>query len=267
MPAVTVEGTTTNYVDIGSSADGRPVLLLHAFPFHSGMWQPQLDALSGRHRIIAPDLKGFGASDAPEDVASYSMANYADEVAALLSTLELDQVVVVGLSMGGYVAFSLLERHRSCVAGLVLADTRAGRDSEQVLQRRTEQQRRVREEGTVAVIDTLLDALLCEHTREHRPEVVLEARRLMDNPPAGFLGALEAMKTRPDATSRLGSIDVPTLVLVGDHDQLSPPEEARAMHEQIPGSRFTVLPNAGHLTNLEVPDAFNQALGDFLEEL
>ncbi len=265
MPTVTVEGTTMNYVNAGAA--GTPVLLLHAFPFHSGMWQPQLDALSGRHRMIAADLKGFGASDAPEDVASYSMANYADEVAGLMATLELDQAVVVGLSMGGYVAFSLLDRHPSLVAALVLADTRAGRDSEQVLERRTEQQRRVREDGTVAVIDALLDALLSEHTREHRPEVVVEARRLMDNPPAGFVGALEAMKTRPDATSRLGAIDVPTLVLVGDHDQLSPPEEARAMHEQIPDCRFTVLPNAGHLTNLEVPDAFNQALGDLLDEL
>ncbi|MDP8976234.1 MAG: alpha/beta hydrolase [Actinomycetota bacterium] len=269
MPTVTVAGSTINYVDANSGADaeGPAVILLHAFPLHSGMWQPQLDALSSRHRVIAPDLKGFGASDAPEDVSSYSMANYADEVASLLSALELDRAVVVGLSMGGYVAFSLLDRHRELVAGLVLADTRAGRDSEQVLERRIEQQRKVREEGTVAVIDTLLDALLSEHTREHRPQVVVEARRLMDNPTAGFVGALEAMKTRPDATSRLGNIDVPTLVLVGDHDQLSTPEEARAMHEQIPGSRFTVLPNAGHLTNLEVPDAFNHALGDFLDEL
>jgi len=267
MPTVTVEGTTVSYVDVHAGADGPPVLLLHAFPLHSGMWQPQLDAVSGRHRVIAPDLKGFGSSDAPEDESAYSMASYADEVAALLGTLEIDQVVVVGLSMGGYVAFSLLDRHPALVAALVLADTRAERDSEQVLERRTQQQQQVREEGTVAVIDTLLDTLLSEHTRELRPQVVVEARRLMDNPPAGFVGALEAMKSRPDATGRLGAIDVPTLVLVGDHDKPSPPEVARALHEQIPGSRFAVLANAGHLTNLEVPDAFNQALSDFLGDL
>jgi len=133
--------------------------------------------------------------------------------------------------------------------------------------KRTEQQQQVREQGTMAVIDTLLDTLLSEHTQELRPEVVVEARRLMDNPAAGFVGALEAMKSRPDATPWLGTIDVPTLVLVGDHDKPSPPEVARAMHEQIPGSGFTLLPNAGHLTNLEVPDVFNQALGDFLEGL
>ncbi|MDQ3575577.1 MAG: alpha/beta hydrolase [Actinomycetota bacterium] len=267
MPTVTVEGTTMNYVDVHAGTDGPPVVLLHAFPLHSGMWQAQLDSLAGRRRAIAPDLKGFGSSDAPDDESAYSMASYADEVAALLGTLDVDDVVVVGLSMGGYVAFSLLERHPALVRALVLADTRAGRDSEEVLQRRSEQQQQVREQGTVAVIDTLLDTLLSGHTQELRPEVVVEARRLMDNPSAGFVGALEAMKSRPDATGRLGTIEVPTLVLVGDHDQPSPPEVARAMHEQIPGSRFTVLPNSGHLTNLEVPDAFNQALGDFLSEL
>ncbi len=267
MPTVTVEGTTMSYVDVHAGADGPPLLLLHAFPLHSGMWQPQVDALSGRHRVIAPDLKGFGASHAPDDESAYSMANYADEVAALLAALGIDDVVVVGLSMGGYVAFSLLDRHRTLVLALVLADTRAGRDAEQVLRRRSEQQQQVREQGTVAVIDTLLDTLLSEHTQEHRPEVVVEARRLMDNPPAGFVGALGAMKSRPDATNRLGAIDVPTLVLVGDHDRPSPPEVARAMHEQIPGSRFALLANAGHLTNLEVPDAFNRALGEFLDQM
>lgn len=126
MPTAGIAGMTMNYVDAGAGGGGPPVLLLHAFPLHSGMWQPQLDALRGRHRLIVPDLKGFGASDAPDDESAYSMANYADEVAALLAALEVEEVVVVGLSMGGYVAFSLLDRHRPLVTALVLADTRAG---------------------------------------------------------------------------------------------------------------------------------------------
>ena len=266
MPTVNVDGTTMHYVDTGAVVDAPTVVLLHAFPLHSGMWSPQVDALAPRFRVIAPELKGFGSSDAPEEPSSYSVAGWADDVAAMLAALGLGSVVVVGLSMGGYVAFSLLERHRGLVSALVLADTRAEPDSEQVLQRRTDQQRRVREEGTMAVIDALLETLLSEHSREHRPEVVVEARRLMDNPPAGFSGALEAMKSRPDSTARLDAIDVPTLVMVGAHDQPSPPEVAQAMHERIPGSRLAVLPNAGHLSNLEVPDAFNQALVGFLEE-
>lgn len=265
MPTVSADGTTMHYVDVGSR--GTPVLLLHAFPLHSGMWRPQLDALATDRRVVAPDLKGFGASDAPADPSAYSMAGYADDVAGLLSGLELDRVVVVGLSMGGYVAFSLLARHRPLVAGLVLADTRAGRDSDQVLERRSQQQRQVAEEGTAPVIDSLLETLLAEPTRERRPEVVAEVRRLMDNPPAGFVGGLEAMKRRPDATDALGAIDVPTLVVVGEHDKPSPPHVARAMHDQIAGSRYTVVPDAAHLTNLEASEAFNQALGDFLSEV
>ncbi len=266
MPSATVGGTTMNYLDVG--AGGPAVVLLHAFPFHSGMWEPQVEALADRHRVVVPDLKGFGGSDAPEDVSAYSMASYADEVAGLLGTLELEQVAVVGLSMGGYVAFSLLSRHRPLVSALVLADTRADPDSEQVLERRTNQQRTVREEGTAPVIEALLDTLLAEPTRRHRPEVVDRARRLMkDNPPAGFVGALEAMKSRPDASPQLGSIDVPTLVVVGEDDKPSPPEVAESMHEAIRGSRLAVLPEAGHLTNLEVPGPFNQAVGGFLDEL
>ena len=265
MPSATVAGTTLHYVDVG--AGGPPVLLLHAFPFHSGMWEAQVEALADRYRVVVPDLKGFGASDAPDDVSAYSMASYADEVAGLLATLELEQVAVVGLSMGGYVSFSLLSRHRPLVSALVLADTRADPDSDQVLERRTNQQRTVRDEGTAPVIDALLTTLLAEHTHEHRPEVVDRARLLMDNPPAGFVGALEAMKSRPDASPQLDSIDVPTLVVVGEEDKPSPPEVAESMHERIRGSRLAVLPDAGHLTNLEVPGPFNQALRGFLAEL
>ncbi len=265
MPQVTVAGTTLHYVDVG--AGGPPVVLLHAFPFHAGMWEPQIEVLADRFRTIAPDLKGFGASDAPDDPSAYSMDSYADEVAGLLSVLELDRVALVGLSMGGYVAFSLLRRHRPLVGALALADTRADPDSQQVLERRTNQQRQVSEEGTGPVIEALLETLLTEDTRRRRPEVVDLVRRLMDNPPSGFVGALEAMKARPDASSGLESVDVPTLVLVGDQDKPSPPDVARSMHERIRGSRLAVLEGAGHLSNLEVPDAFNQALLGFLEEL
>ena len=255
-----------HYIDQGS---GRtPLLLLHAFPLHSGMWRSQIDAFAADRRVIAPDLAGFGSSDAPEEPSAYSMARYADDVAGLLSALELERVVVVGLSMGGYVAFSLLRRHRSVFAGLVLADSRPELDTDEVLERRTNQQTKVREEGTAPVIEALLGTLLSEDTRDKRPEVVEEVRRLMsDSPPAGFVGGLDAMKRRADSSDLLGAIDVPTLVVVGEHDQPSPPEVGRAMHERISGSRFVVVPEAGHLTNLEAPDAFNRALADLLSEV
>lgn len=258
----TVDGARIHYLDQGS---GEPaVVLLHAFPLHAGMWAPQLEALSARVRVVAPDLAGFGGSDAPDDPDAYSVGGWADSVAGLVEHLGLDRVVLGGLSMGGYAAFAFLRRHRSRLAGLVLADTRPGPDSEEVAARRTAQQRQVAAEGTAAVIDTLVEGLLGEHTRRHRLELVTTARSLMDNPAAGYIGALEAMKRRPDSTADLAGIDVPTLVVVGEADTLSPPDVARAMQGAIPGADLAVLPDAGHLSNLESADAFNAAVIDLL---
>ena len=266
MADVTVEGTTLRYRETGR-AEGPPVVLLHAFPLHSGMWQPQFDALAGRFRLVAPDLKGFGGSDAPDDPARYSMEGYADDLAGLLDQLGVDRVVLCGLSLGGYVAFAFLRRHRDRVAALVLADTRAEADTPEVRERRDNQLRQLAEEGTAPVIEAQLSALLSDHTRQHRPDVVEQARQLMDNPAAGFAGALEAMKRRPDVTEELAAIDVPTLVVVGEDDQLSPVEVAESMAARIPQSRVAVVPDAGHLSSLESPEVFNDALATFLDDV
>lgn len=254
--------TSLRYAD---APGGEPaVVLLHAFPLHSGMWEPQLRSLSPRHRVIAPDLRGFGRAEAPADPGGYTMAGYSDEVVALLDRLDIDRAVVVGLSMGGYVAFSLLRHHPGRLAGLVLADTRAGADSADVKERRTLQQRQVREHGTTALIETLLEGLLAEETRRRRPEVVSLTRQLMDNPSTGFVGALEAMKARPDSTPLLAGIAVPTLVVVGAEDRLTPPAVAEEMQLAVPASKLAVLQGAGHLSNLEAPEGFNSAVAGFL---
>ena len=268
MPTATLHGTTVHYLDQGS---GQPaVVLLHAFPLCARMWQPQIDALASRVRVVAPDLMGFGGSDAPDDPSAYSVDGWADDVARLLDHLGLHRVVVGGQSMGAYVAFAFLRRHRSRLAGLVLADTRPTADSPEVAERRARQQEQIStggEAGKAEVVDGLLQTLLCADTHEHRPDVVETARRLMDNPPAGFVGALEAMKRRPDSVADLATVDVPTLVLVGDQDVPSPPDVAETMQQGIPGSELVVVPDAGHLSGLEAPDAFNAALMDFVARL
>ena len=265
MPFAEVDGVRLHYADVGS---GEPALvLLHGFPLHSGMWAPQLEHLSAQRRVIAPDLLGFGSSDAPHSMFRYTMAGYADLVAGLLDTLGLRRVVLGGLSMGGYVAFAFLREYADRVAGLILADTRSGADSTEAFERRTDQQDQVARVGTVALIETLLAGLLSEHTRTNRLELVERVRRLMANPPAGFIGALEAMKFRPDATEELARISVPTLVLVGEDDSIAPPEVAREMQERIAGAELAVLPRAGHLSNLEAADEFNAAVAGFLSRL
>lgn len=259
MPTATIGGRRVHWLEAGA---GEPTLVLvHAFPLHAGMWAPQLEALAHRCRVVAPDLLGFGGTDAPDDPDIYSVEGWADQIAGLLDHLGLDRVVLGGLSMGGYAAFAFLVRHRRRLAGLILADTRPGPDTAEVAERRAAQAHQVAEEGTDRLVDTLLQGLLGESTRTERPDLVAATRRLMDdNPAAGFIGALSAMRRRPDSTPELASIEVPTLVVVGDEDALSPPAVAGDMAGAIPGASLAVLPGAGHLSNLEAPEAFSVAV-------
>ncbi|MGI8808262.1 MAG: alpha/beta fold hydrolase [Acidimicrobiales bacterium] len=262
MPFAEVDGVRLHYLDAGN---GEPALvLLHAFPLHAGMWAPQLEHLSSARRVVAPDFLGFGGSDAPDSMYRYTMLGYADLVAGLLDRLGLDRVALCGLSMGGYVAFAFLRQYPERVSALILADTRAAADTTQVFERRTDQQDQVARIGTTALIETLLAGLLSDRTRAERLDLVEQVRRLMANPAAGFIGALEAMKHRADAIDELAAIAVPTLVIVGQDDALSPPELACDLHERIHGSELAVLPGAGHLSNLEAAEDFNGAVADFL---
>jgi 3-oxoadipate enol-lactonase len=265
MPVLALDDVEIHYEDTGGA--GPPVLLVHAFPLSGAMWRPQIDAFGDRVRLVAPDLTGFGRSSAPGDSRAYSMDSYAGELEALLDHLGIARAVVVGLSMGGYIAFALLRRRRERVGALVLADTRAEADSPEGVRKRSDQQRRVRDGDVSGLADDLVRALLSERTLERSPAVVARARALMDGPAAGYVGALEALKRRPDSSAELAAIAVPTLVIVGEDDAVTPVDAARRLHEGIAGSRLAVLPGAGHLANLEAPEAFNHALEGFLEGL
>jgi 3-oxoadipate enol-lactonase len=265
VATVTVDGVRIAYTDTGGPDD--PVLLMHAFPFSSGMWEPQIEALGDRHRFIALDFMGFGKSEAPVSPSIYSMDAYAIQSEAVLDACNAERAVVCGLSMGGYVSFALLRRNPSRVRALVLADTRADADSPEVKQRRTDQQAQVASEGIDGVADALISGpLLSDATRSGNPDVVAQAQQLAENPAAGYIGALEAMKNRPDSSAELATINIPTLIIVGEHDPITPPEIARRMHEHIGGSQLVVVPGAAHLSNIEGPSAFNGALDQWLRE-
>lgn len=232
------------------------VVLLHAFPMDGDMWRPQLEGLSDGWRVIAPDI-AF-----PEP----SVDAAADEVARQLDDLGLQEVVLGGLSMGGYVTMAFWRRHRHRVRAVVLADTRATADTDEVRARRTRQQEQVAAGDTSAVVQAMVDGLPGAYTKEHRPHVMAEVRRLMGGATAeGITAALEAMKRRPDSTPDLATIDVPALVVVGEEDTLSPPDVAQEMCAALPAGRLARIPRAGHLSSLEDPDAFNAELRAFLE--
>jgi 3-oxoadipate enol-lactonase len=247
------------YDDVGT---GPAVVFLHGFPHDRSLWAAQVSAFADRARCVAPDLRGFGGSSATPPC---SMEQYADDVAALLDALSIPDAVLVGLSMGGYVAFSFWRRHRSRVRALVLAHTRATADSEEMRARRRRLVAVARSEGSRAVADLQIAAMLGATTRVRNPALVTATHRMLALAPvAGIVGALEAMMERPDSMDLLSTIDVPTLIIAGDEDTVVPASEARVMHEAIAGSQFEVLTGAGHLSNIERPAAFNHVTGEFL---
>lgn len=253
------DGVEIAYEDVGT---GIPVAFIHGFPHNRSLWAPQVSGLLDRARCIAPDLRGFGDSSRS---GPFSVDQYADDVATLLGTLAVDRAVVVGLSMGGYVAFSLWRRHRALVRGLVLADTRAGADSDETRAKRQALIEVARTRGSGAVADAQITGMIGKTTREKRPGMIDEVHRMLESAPVeGIVGALEAMMARPDSTPTLETIDVPTLVVVGSEDVLTPPSEAEILHRGIRNSRLEVIEHAGHVSNYERPAAFNHVVSEFL---
>lgn len=242
---------------------GEPVVLLHAFPLNARMWEQQAATLADGRRVILPDYPGFGRS--PRTPAQPDVRYYAEELRGLLDKLGLERVVLGGLSMGGYVAFECLRLFPERVSALILANTRPDPDSEEARENRKELARRVAGEGVEALVEPQLQRLLSPDTLERKPEVVEEVRAMiLESSREGVVGALGALRERPDSSSLLPEIGVPTLVIGGEDDALSPPEVMVEMAENIPGSRHVVLSGAGHLSNLETPEGFDEALREFL---
>jgi pimeloyl-ACP methyl ester carboxylesterase len=229
------------------------------------MWKPQISGLSQLSRCIVPDLRGFGESMVE---GPYTMDRYADDIAELLDACSVRRAVIAGCSMGGYITFAFWRRHRERVLGLALCDTRPGADSEAALEKRRAMIHAARTDGSAAVAEMMIDSLLGPTTRERCPEVEREVRAMMISAPVeGVAGAIEAMMHRPDSTPALATIDVPTVVIIGEDDAIVPVSEARAMSDAIRGSVFEVVPGAGHLSNLERPAAFNTVFSEFLARL
>jgi YbgC/YbaW family acyl-CoA thioester hydrolase len=246
--------------------EGPSILFVHGYPLDRTMWREQIDGLHG-YRRIAPDLRGMGQSDAPD--LGYSIEIYAADLAALLDALGVDEVVLCGLSMGGYIAFEFLRQWRARVRGLVLMDTRTEADDIEGRRTRDAAAATARDAGATAIADALLPKMLAPATLAGRPDVVQRVRGMMESTPvAGIIGALAAMRDRPNSEPLLATLGgLPTLVLVGETDSVTPPETAKAMAQAIPGARLAVIPRAGHLSPVEQPDAVLAQLREFLESV
>ncbi|HZD56668.1 MAG TPA: alpha/beta fold hydrolase [Anaerolineales bacterium] len=246
---------------------GRPLLLIHGFPLNRNLWEPQISDLSAVGRILAPDLRGHGGSEAVS--GPYSMDLLAGDCNALLDEIEIEQpAVICGLSMGGYITLAFYRRYPQRVAGLILAATRAGADSAVGKANRDKMASLAKEQGAGAVAAELLPKMLSPRTYAADPELVERVSQILKaNSVEGIIGDLMGMKGRPDSTVTLQQINVPTLIIHGVDDQLIPLAEAESMHAAIQDSRLHVVAEAGHLLNLEQPDVFNQAVREFLQSI
>ncbi len=261
MKTQTVNGIELAFVDQGS---GTPVVLVHGFPLDHAMWNAQIDALSENHRVIVPDLRGFGRSGASD--GTVTMQQFADDLAALLDGLEVDRpVVVCGLSMGGYVALQFWQKYRSRLRGLILCDTRAVSDTPEMAAARLEMAERVLREGPAPLVEGMVPKLFAQTTAQEQPEMVDSLRRvMMDSNPKGIAAAARGMAQRPEMVSRLAEIDCPTLVIVGEQDAISTPDEMRTIARAIPNARFVEIAGCGHMSPMERPAEVSAAMLEFL---
>jgi pimeloyl-ACP methyl ester carboxylesterase len=256
----TIAGRPVRYLEAGK---GRPLVLLHAFPFSADLWQAQVERPPDGWRLIAPDLRGFGPGSS--DASAGSMDDHAGDVIGLMDALRIEQAVIGGISMGGYVTFALFRQAPERFAGMILADTKAQADTPVARAGRRAMSDLLHSKGLSAVVDGLLPKLLGETTRRERPELVAAARRLIEaNHPAGIDQALHALMTRPDSTPDLGRIRCRSLVIVGQEDTVTPTADAELLARTIPGAALVVLPGAGHVSNFEAPEAFSNVLATFL---
>jgi 3-oxoadipate enol-lactonase len=262
MSSVQIDNIEMAFTDAGA---GRPVVLIHGYPFNRSLWNEQIEVLSQNHRVIAPDLRGFGESEASDGTAT--MNRMAQDVALLLNHLGIARATIAGLSMGGYVALAFYKQLSSRVRALILADTRAQADTAEAKQTRAQQAEKALSEGMAGIADAMLPKLLTPETVSKHPDIVKRVRDMMlKTKPEGAAAALRGMAERDDLTSLLSKISVPTLILVGAEDAITPVADSEKMNQAIADSRLVVLENAGHVSNLERTEQFNDALLDFLKE-
>lgn len=251
-----------HYIEKGR---GLPLVLLHAFPVDARMWKGQIDALSDRFRVIAVDLPGFGKSAAAREMSMDSMAH---TVHGLLKEIGALPCVLGGCSLGGYVSLAFYQHFPSEVENLILIDTRATGDTAEGKKKRSEMVENLDRCGPGSVVDAMMPKALSDQTVKAQPHLVEEVRKMMQEcPPATMRQAILAMCDRPDRTELLASIAEPVLIVVGECDGVTPPEEAKKMQAAMPHAQLSIIPDAAHYSPTENPQAVNEAIRGFLNSV
>lgn len=260
-----VNGVNINYSITGNS-NGLPVIFIHGFPFNSLMWAPQIKSISSKYRAITFDVRGHGQSDYGD--GQYLIEFFVDDLLGLLDHLQIEKAVLVGLSMGGYIALRTIERNPERVSALVLCDTKSSADSNEAKIRRARQIQIVKSVGVGRFAEDFLKSIFAEDTFIRLPSIVDMIRNIiLKTSPLSVASTLIALAARTDTTEALTGVKVPTLIMVGENDTITTPDDSLEMKKRIMDSKFHIVPNAAHMSNLENTAAFNKHLFDFLEKV
>ena len=253
-----------SYDDLGEG--DVPVIFLHGFPFDKSMWNGQLEALSQSHRVIACDIRGFGKSR--DEVSSFSIDLFSIDLARFMCALGIKKAVICGLSMGGYIALNFQKKYPEFVEALILCDTQCISDSKEVNEGRLLQIHDIEENGPEAFNEKFVKKVFCEESLTEKKELVEELTKVVNsNSPHIIAEGLRALSSRSDTCTSLSEIDVPILIICGREDQVTPLQQSENMHHAADQSTLRVIEKAGHVSNLEQPEVFNQHLKDFLAKI
>lgn len=258
-------GTTIHYKENGDKK-GLPLVLIHGFPFNLDMWDGLVANLPQDIRCIRFDVRGHGKSEVGD--GQYSIEFFVDDLVALLDELGLEKAVICGLSMGGYIALRAIERNPEKISAIILCDTRSDADTDEGKIKRADAIKKVKTIGVVAYSEEFVKIVFTENTLKNKPETVEELKKIIQgNTEKGICGTLLALAARTDTTASLEKIKVPTLIIVGEEDKLTPPASSEAMKNKIKGSKLQIISGAAHMSNLENPELFNTTIINFLEEI
>jgi len=258
-----INGTRLYYTDTG--ADTTPIVLIHGFPFSSEMWVPQVEFLKEKFRIITYDIRGHGKSDVGD--GQYALEFFVDDLVGLLDHLGIKKAVACGLSMGGYIALRAAERNPERFSALILCDTSSLPDSNEAKLKRASQVKAIKAQGLQAFTESFLSAVFAKQSvSSGLGSIKTISDIILSNSPVGVCGTLLALACRTDTTPSLSKINVPVLILVGEHDPITPPQTAQMMHDNIRNSKLHIIGGAAHMSNLENTGDFNRHLGNFLHD-
>lgn len=260
-----INGIEVFYEDSGNSS-ALPIVLVHAFPLSHEMWQPQIASLASKYRVITYDIRGHGKSGIGD--GQYMLEFFVDDLIGLLDFLQLNKAVLCGLSMGGYIVLRVAERNPERIYAMILADTQSKSDSNEAKIKRSAAIKMLKTKGVQAYADSFAKGALAPENYSGKIDVVKKIKQIIEsNTPLGIGGALLALAGRTDTTSFLSNVKIPTLIIVGESDALTPVALSEAMRNQIPGSELHIIRHAGHISNIENPDEFNKHLLNFLDKI